>query len=104
MKKLITCLMALCAFNASANSEELNAKLLSNKIKIVAFGKSGWDDRWREPTCSITKTDKDEYGRPYLTSHYDMCRCQNSIEAKYLVEDTRDNPKDELVICYINNN
>ncbi|MBQ4880252.1 hypothetical protein J8M21_23910 [Pseudoalteromonas luteoviolacea] len=103
MKKLITTLMALCALNVSANTDELNVKLLSNKIKIVAFGKSGWDQRWREPTCSITKSDKDEYGQAYLTSRYDMCTCQNSIQARYLVEDTQDNPKDELVICYINN-
>ncbi|AOT11125.1 hypothetical protein [Pseudoalteromonas luteoviolacea] len=102
MKKLITCLLALCALNASANTDQINAKLLSNKIKIVAFGKSGWDARWREPTCSVSKSDKDENGRPYLTSYYDMCTCQNSIQAKYLIEDTQDNPKDELVICYLN--
>ncbi|MCF6439284.1 hypothetical protein L1077_07575 [Pseudoalteromonas luteoviolacea] len=103
MKKLITSILALCALNVSANSDEINVKLLSNKIKIVAFGKSGWDPQWREPTCSITKTDKDEYGQAYLTSRYDMCICQNSIQARYLVEDTQDNPKDELVICYVNN-
>ncbi|KZN37937.1 hypothetical protein N480_14430 [Pseudoalteromonas luteoviolacea S2607] len=104
MKKLIIAIAALCAFNTTAQTDELSAKILSNKIKIVAFGESGWDPRWREPTCSVTKTDKDESGRPYMYSHYDMCTCQNSIAAKYLIEDTQDNPQQELFVCYVNNN
>ncbi|MBE0368304.1 hypothetical protein J8L98_12150 [Pseudoalteromonas sp. MMG013] len=104
MKKLIAALIAATTLTVSAQSDEINTQLLSQKIKIVAIGQSGFDPRWREPTCSITKTDKDEFGQSYMISHFDMCTCQNSLKASYLIEDTQDNPDQKAVICYIPNN
>lgn len=107
MKKLITGLVALCsltALNVQSHTDEPNTIISSKKIKIVAIGESGFDPRWREPTCSITKTDKDEFGQNYMISHFDMCTCQNSLKSSYLIKDTQDTPDQRAVICYIETN
>jgi hypothetical protein len=107
MKKIIAGLVALCsftAFNTQANTDALNTIASAKKIKIVAIGEGGFDPIWREPTCSITKTDKDEFGQNYMISHYDMCICQNSLKSSYLIKDTQDNPDQRAVICYVETN
>ncbi|PCK32484.1 hypothetical protein [Pseudoalteromonas piscicida] len=102
MKKLIPALVAFTAFTASAHDvEEAKAQATPQNIKIVAIGQSGWDPIWREPTCSIQKTDEDAVGNAYMINHYDMCLCQNSKKASYLIEDTQSNPKQAAVICYL---
>ncbi|MCF2827903.1 MULTISPECIES: hypothetical protein [unclassified Pseudoalteromonas] len=102
MKKLITALVAFTALSVSAQEvEEAKALVTQQNIKIVAIGQSGWDPIWREPTCSIQKTDEDAVGNAYMISHYDMCLCQNSKKVSYLIEDTQSNPKQAAVICYL---
>ena len=96
---------AFSVLTASAQATDTAAALIhNNKVKIVAIGEGGFDPRWREPTCSITKTDKDEYGESYMFSHYDTCKCQNSLKATYQIADTQDNPDQHAVVCYIQNN
>ncbi|GEK09274.1 hypothetical protein HUZ36_00085 [Pseudoalteromonas sp. McH1-7] len=102
MKKLITALAAFVALSVSAQeTQEAKVQVAQQNIKIVAIGQSGWDPIWREPTCSIQKTDEDAVGNAYMINHYDMCLCQNSKKASYLIEDTQSNPKQAAVICYL---
>ncbi|CAH9053330.1 hypothetical protein PSECIP111951_02493 [Pseudoalteromonas holothuriae] len=101
MKKLLIAITATLSLSALANTEQALSPATEKSIKIVAIGQSGWDPIWREPTCSIEKTDEDAVGNAYMINHYDMCLCQNSKKSSYLIEDTQQNPKQEAVICYI---
>ncbi|NOU52252.1 hypothetical protein HG263_17115 [Pseudoalteromonas sp. JBTF-M23] len=101
MKKLGLIIASTVTFTAFANVEQAASLPVNKNIKIVAIGQSGWDPIWREPTCSIEKTDEDSVGNAYMINHYDMCLCQNSKKASYLIEDTQQNPKQEAVICYL---